>query len=50
VIASLAPLARLLVWDFERGSLAYDVLCLFLLLFVLLVPATWLGDPMALRP
>jgi hypothetical protein len=40
------PWSRLLLWDYERGSLAYDVLVLLLLLFVLLVPPTWLGDPM----
>ncbi len=37
---------RLLLWDYERGSLAYDVLVLLLFLFVLLVPPAWLGDPM----
>jgi hypothetical protein len=41
--------ARLLLWDFERGSLAYDLLCLFLALLLLLVPAAWWGDPMIPR-
>ena len=45
----LKPVARLLLWDRERGSLAYDVVCVLILLFLLLVPAAWLGDPMALR-
>jgi hypothetical protein len=48
--ASLSRRARVLLWDFERGSLAYDLLCLFLLLLLLLVPAAWWGDPMAPRP
>ena len=43
-------LLRLLLWDFERGSLAYDALCLLILLFVFLLPPAWLGDPMALLP
>ena len=45
----LKPVARLRRWDRERGSLAYDVVCVLILLFLLLVPAAWLGDPMALR-
>ena len=40
---------RLLLWDFDRGSLPYDVLCLLILLFVLLPPG-WLSDPMLARP
>jgi hypothetical protein len=42
--------ARLLLWDFERGSLAYDLLCLLLLLLLLAVPGAWWGDPMIARP
>ena len=42
----LLPLSRLLLWDYARGSLPYDVLCLLLILFVLAVPPSWLGDPM----
>ena len=37
---------RLLLWDYARGSLPYDVLCGLVLLFVLLIPPAWLGDPM----
>ena len=48
--ASLSRGARMLLWDFERGSLAYDLLCLFLLLLLLAVPGTWWGDPMIARP
>jgi hypothetical protein len=48
VSAGLSPLARLLLWDRERGSLGYDVVCVLILLFLFLVPAGWLGDPMAL--
>jgi hypothetical protein len=47
--AALSARARLLLWDFERGSLAYDLLCLFLVLLLLLVPAAWWGDPMVTR-
>lgn len=43
-----AALKRLLVWDYPRGGLAYDLLCALALLFLLLAPAAWLGDPLAL--
>jgi hypothetical protein len=37
---------RLLLWNYERGSLPYDVACLVLLILLLLVPGAWWGDPM----
>ena len=43
-------LTRLLLWDYGRASLPYDVLCLLLLLFLFLVPPAWLEDPMAVFP
>jgi hypothetical protein len=43
----MSRLASLLLWSYERGSLAYDLLLFAILLFVLLVPPAWLGDPMA---
>lgn len=42
----LAPLSRLLLWDYDRGSVPYDVLCVLMALFLLLVPPEWLGDPL----
>ena len=42
--------ARLLLWDYERGGLAYDVACLVILLVLLLVPPGWWGDPLWSRP
>ncbi len=42
----LSSRARWLLWDFDRGSLPYDVLCLVLLLLALFLPHSWLGDPM----
>ncbi|MCU0242416.1 MAG: hypothetical protein MUF51_08335 [Vicinamibacteria bacterium] len=42
----LKPLARFLLWDYDRGSLPYDVLCIILFLLVVFLPAAWLGDPM----
>jgi hypothetical protein len=48
VSSSLSPVARLLLWDRERGSVGYDVVCVLILLFLFLVPARWLGDPMGL--
>ncbi|HVR72510.1 MAG TPA: hypothetical protein VMT87_16870 [Vicinamibacteria bacterium] len=47
--ATLSLKARVLLWDFERGSLAYDLLCLLLVLLLLLVPAAWWSDPMIPR-
>jgi hypothetical protein len=43
-------LRRALFWEFERGTLLYDVVCLLVLLFVALAPSSCLGDPMAVRP
>jgi hypothetical protein len=48
--AALSLRARILLWDFERGALAYDLLCLFLALVLLAVPASWWSDPMIGRP
>jgi hypothetical protein len=42
----LSPAARLLLWDYERGSLLYDVVCVILILLLFLLPPHWLGDPM----
>lgn len=41
--------SRLLIWEHERGSLAYDVLCLLLLAFLFLMPAGLLSDPLVPR-
>lgn len=46
----LTALVRLLLWDFERGSLAYDVACLIAALLLFLVPPGFWGDPMGPRP
>jgi hypothetical protein len=43
-------LKRLLLWDYDRGSLPYDLLCLVILLFVFLAPARLLLDPMVRLP
>jgi hypothetical protein len=37
---------RFLLWDYERGGLAYDLACLVMLVVLLLVPAAWWGDPL----
>jgi len=49
-VSTLSGLPRLLLWDYERGSLPYDLLCVLLLLIVLLLPPAWLGDPMVVWP
>jgi hypothetical protein len=46
----LSTRARLLLWDYERGSLPYDVLCVLMLLFLWLVSGKTLADPMGGLP
>lgn len=45
----LSPLVRFLLWDFSRGSVAYDLALLLVALIVLLVPAGFWGDPLCPR-
>jgi hypothetical protein len=40
---------RLLLWDFARGTLAYDLALLVVALVVLLVPGGFWGDPLWCR-
>ncbi len=40
---------RLLLWDYARGSLAYDLAFVVVVLLVLLVPGRFWGDPLWLR-
>jgi hypothetical protein len=47
---NLSPRARLLLWDYTRGSLPYDVLCVLLVLMLMLIHPAWLGDPMVAHP
>ena len=42
---TLSPLVRLLLWDYERGSLAYDVAFVLVLLVLLVVPGGVWSDP-----
>jgi len=46
----LLPASRLILWDYGRGSLPYDVLCVVLLALLFLVRPAWLGDPMVIGP
>lgn len=48
--AELTPLVRFLLWDYDRGSLAYDVAFVVVLLTVLLVPGSFVGDPLWVWP
>jgi hypothetical protein len=41
-------LRRLLLWDFDRGTLSYDIMCLVLAVLLLVVPASGC-DPMVGR-
>ncbi len=40
---------RLLLWDYTRGSLAYDLAFVLVTLLVLLMPGAFWGDPFWLR-
>jgi len=42
----LSPAVRLLLWDFSRGSIAYDIAFVVVLLILLLVPGGFWGDPL----
>jgi len=44
-----SELVRLLLWDHARGSLAYDLAFLVVVLLVLLVPGGFWGDPLRVR-
>ncbi len=44
-----SELVRLLLWDYARGSLAYDLAFLVVVLLVLLVPGAFWGDPLRAR-
>ena len=46
---ALAAVARVLLWDLERGSLAYDLFCLRCCCSCSCPPDSW-RDPMAARP
>lgn len=42
----LGTLVRLLLWDFERGSLAYDIAFFLVMLALLLIPQGLWQDPL----
>ena len=44
--AALGAGVRLLLWDYARESLAYDVALALIALLVLLVPGSFWGDPL----
>jgi len=37
---------RLLLWDYARGSIAYDLAFVVVVLLILLVPGSFWGDPL----
>ncbi len=43
---ALSRSVRFLLWDYGRGSLAYDLALLVVALIVLLVPGGFWGDPL----
>lgn len=49
-MSELSAWARLLLWDYERGSVPYDLLCAVMALFLWLVSGAVLHDPMGGLP
>jgi hypothetical protein len=47
--ARRSELVRQLLWDYGRGSLAYDLAFVVVVLLVLLVPGSFWGDPLHAR-
>ncbi len=47
---NLSWTARLLLWDYARGSMPYDILCVILVVLMALLPPAILGDPMRMGP
>jgi hypothetical protein len=45
----LSSRERLLLWHYPRGSVAYDLVCLLLLLVLFLTPVSFWADPMVPR-
>ena len=45
----MTPAQRFLFWDYPRGSRAYDLMCLLLVLVLVFMPAGWWADPMVPR-
>lgn len=46
--STLSAVARLLLWDYERGGTAYDLLCLAMLVVIFLVPEAAWNDPLGM--
>jgi len=45
----LSPTVRFLLWDYARGSLAFDLAFVVVVLILLLVPGWFWGDPLWAR-
>jgi len=43
---NLNPLVRLVLWDYPRESLAYDLALLVVVLVLVLLPGSFWGDPL----
>jgi len=39
----MAVLKKIVLWDFERASWQWDVLCLLIMAFIFLTPKAWFG-------
>jgi len=46
---NLGPAVKIVLWDYSRGSLAYDLALLVVLLVLLFVPGGFWDDPLWLR-
>ena len=45
-VSRLSARAQWWLWDFDRGSHAYDLLWVLVILLLLLMPPSWWSDPM----
>ena len=46
----LSPFVRLVLWDYERGSVPYDIAFVLVLLALFLVPGGFWADPLWVWP
>ena len=44
--STLRPLVRFLLWDYDRGSPAYEIALIVVFLLLFLVPGSYWGDPL----
>ncbi|CAN5429430.1 hypothetical protein BH10ACI1_BH10ACI1_05260 [soil metagenome] len=41
---------NIILWNYERASWQWDLLCVLIILFIFLTPKAWFGKPDATQP